>query len=503
LLLIRGEARRKEMAIREALGSTRWRLVRQLFSESLILSLAGVATGLLLAFWCQRALLAVAPSSLGIRSSGLDLSVLGSALVATIMAALLSGLFPALRLSRGDLRQAVADTSRSSSAGSGRHRVLNGLVVGQIAVSMALLFAAGLVIVSFQKLMRVDPGFAMHNAICFRVGTFSKSVTAERLIQELSHLPGVQSVGAANIDLMNDVFSNGIRITADNAAAPGGSISGTVDVWHATTNYFSAAGIPLRAGRVFEAKDRYDVVIVNEALARQFFPNQDALGQIIRVPWTNSPGAPKRIVGVVASVKQHGLRAPEVPIYYMHYQAEHMGNLTVTARSTGNTTALLPTIRDAIRKMDPELVMSHVSTTSEIIARSLSSHRFATLLMIGFAVLAILLAAVGLYGVMSYTVSQRTREIGVRLALGAQRGHVFQLIVGRGMRLVGLGMVVGLVGALITARGIRHLLFDVSPTDPTTIAAIAALLGAVTFLACYIPARRAAKVDPMEAIRHE
>jgi putative ABC transport system permease protein len=503
LLLIRAEARRKELAIRAALGSTRWRLARQLLSESLILSFAGAAIGLLLAWWCQRTLLAVAPGSLGLQGAKLNLPVLASTFIATFIAAIFSGLFPALRLSRGNLSRTLVETGRSASPARSRHRLLNSLVVSQIAISTMLLIAAGLAVASLKNLARVDPGFATQNVICSRVGTFSKSANGERVLASLSALPGVQAVGGANIELLNDIFSNGIRITADDSVAPGGLISGTVDVWHVTPDFFSAVGIPLVAGRAFQVQDRHDVVMVNEALAKQFFPNQDALGRSIRVPWTNSPGSPKRIIGVVGSVRQRGVRGPEVPIYYMHYLAEDMDHLALAMRTTLPPEALVSAIRSAIQKIDPELVMNHVTTTREIVSRSLSGQRFAALLMSGFALLGLLLAVVGLYGVISNTVAQRTREIGVRIALGAQRHDVLWLVLSQGMRLVTIGIASGVLAALALTRAMTSLLFEVKPTDPITFVGVAVLFAVVALLACFLPACRAMKIDPTTALRSE
>lgn len=503
LLLIRGEVRRKELAIREALGSTRLRLVRHLLVESLILSFAGAAIGVLLGFWCQRALLAFVPASLGVQKPGIDIAVLASALGATMLAALLSSLLPIVRLGQGDLARSLAKTAHSTSSEKSRHHLLNTLVVGQISVSTALLLAAGLVLVSFQKLMRVDPGFATHNVICFRVGSFSKSSNGQRVLDSLSALPGVQSIGGANIELLDDVFSNGIRITADNSAAPGGSISGTVDAWHVTPDYFASAGIPLRAGRTFRAQDGYDVVMVNEALAKRFFANLDPVGRSFHVPWTNSTGSPKQIIGLVGSVRQRGLRQAEVPIYYMHFHMQDMDHMALAVRTRENPQAIIPVIRETIRKVDPELVMNHVSTTEDIVTRSLSGQHFAVLLMIGFAALGLLMASVGLYGVIAYAVAQRTREIGVRMALGAQSRDVLRLVLRRGIRLIVSGVAFGLIGGMVIMRGANSVRFHVNAADPTIAATVGLFICAASLMACWLPACRAARVDPMIALRHE
>lgn len=503
LVLIRGEVRRKELAIREALGSTRLRLARHLLAENLFLSFAGAVIGVLLGFWCQRGLLAFAPASLGIKETRLDPAALVSALSAAIFAALLSGLLPLLRMRQTGLAETLALAGRSASAGRGRHRMLNVLVTGQLAVSTALLLAACLASVSFQKLMRVDPGFASHNVICFRVGAFSKESSGQRVLDSLSALPGVEAVGAANIELLDDVFSNGIRITSEDAARPGGWNTGTVDAWHATSDYFSAAGIPLRAGRTFNAKDGYDVVIVNEALARRFFPNQDPVGRSLHVPWTNFPGSPKRIIGLVGSVRQRGPRQAEIPIYYMHLHMQDMTHLAVAVRTGENPRAIIPLLEDTIRKVDAQLVMTHVSTTAGIVTRSLSGQHFAALLMAGFAGLGLVLAAVGLYGVIAYTVAQRTREIGVRMALGAQRREVLRLVLRRGLRLIISGAALGLIAGMVVMRSAHSVRFRVSAADPTIAAAVGLFMCAVALLACWLPAQRAARVDPMKALREE
>ncbi len=509
LLLIRGAARRKELAIRCALGSTRFQLARQLLSESLMLAAIGGVAGLLVAMVCQQTLLGFAPASLGIqRDSTFDWPVLASALVSSVLAALLFGLFPALRLSRGNLNQALVESGRSASAGRNRHRVLRGLVAGQIAVSTVLLVAAGLAVVSFQKLMRVDPGFAKQNTVCFRVGHLPDRQTGERLLETLSAIPGVQSVGGAHIELLNDVFSNPVRITIDGNTELAGASAPTVNFWLVTKDYFSATGIPVLAGRAFEARDDTNapaVAIINEALAKRYFPNEDPIGKIIRIPDSKKdrPGMARQIVGVVGSVRQHGLREAAVPVLYTHYIDFATGSVALTVRTKENPTVVLPAMRSAISQANPELVMTRVSTTEQIVAQSFAGERFATLLMFVFAALGTLLAAVGLYGVLTYAVTQRTQEIGIRMALGAQRGDVLGMVLRQGMGLVALGSIGGLTGAVALGRLMQSLLFNVSATDPLTFAAITVLLFAVALLACWLPARRATKVDPMEALRYE
>jgi putative ABC transport system permease protein len=402
----------------------------------------------------------------------------------------------------------LVETGRSTSAGKNRHRLLSGLVAGQMAISTVLLVAAGLALVSFQKLTRVDPGFAMQNAVCFRVGLLPDQQTGERLLETISAVPGVQSVCGAHLELLDDVFSNPVRITIDGQPESTGASAPTVNFWLVTKDYFSAAGIPLLAGRPFNARDTTNapaVAMINQALAKRYFPNEDPIGKFIRIPDSRKglPGTARQIVGLVGSVRQRGLREAAVPILYVHYTDFGTGSVALTVRTMGNPTALLPAIRAAVQQVNPELLMTRVSTAEQIVAHSFAGQRFATLLMFVFAALGTALAAVGLYGVLTYAVSQRTQEIGIRMALGAQRRNVLGMVLREGMLLVALGIVMGLMGALVFGRLMRSLLFNVSPTDPATFVTIAVLLSAVALLACWLPARRATRTNPMEALRYE
>jgi predicted permease len=366
------------------------------------------------------------------------------------------------------------------------------------------LVAAGLTLVSLQQLMRVNPGFARQNAICFRVDPYPNAELTQRVIAALSQVPGVRLVGGANIELLHDLWSNGVRITTDAGSAGNDSAAAAVDYWRVTTDYFAAAGIPLIAGRPFNIHDGFDVkggrcVIINEALAKRFFPHQDAIGKRIRLLPRPGVDVQREIIGVVGSIKHRGLEGEGIPILYVH--AQDAPALTVS--TTAPLAAVLPALRDALRKVDSELIMSRVSTTEQIVTRSLADRRFATLLIFVLAAIGTALAAGGLYGVMSYAVGQRTREIGLRMALGARRGEVLGMILRQGMALAATGIGVGLMAGFAVGRLIRSLLFNVSPSDPTMLATIMLLLCSIALLACWIPAHRAAKIHPMEALRCE
>ncbi|MCW5556934.1 MAG: ABC transporter permease, partial [Verrucomicrobiae bacterium] len=505
LLLIRGESRRRETAIRAALGSSRLRLLRQPLTESLLLSGAGGITGAVLAVFCRNALLRFAPDGYGIpQEFGIESPVLLWALGITVLAGILSGLLPALRVSSSHLCQVLGETGRSASPGRDQRGLLNGLVVGQIAISTILLATAALTFISFQKLMWVDPGFARNHTLSFRVDPYPKPEVTRKIMEGLSSLPGVQSVGGANIELLNDLFSNGVRITWGGHSDGADGAVLTADYWRVTADYFSTIGLPLLAGRGFSDHDPFDLqggrlVIINEALARRFFPNQDPVGQTIRLLPRDGKNVPLQVIGVVGSVKHHGLREDAVPILYVHAQDAP----ALVVRSEMRPTALVPMVRSVLRSVDSKLVMSRVATTDQIVERSLAGNRFATLLMLGLAILGLVLAALGLFGVLSYAVDRRRQEIGIRLAVGAQREDVMRLILRQGVTLVLLGMGSGAIIAVLLGQTLQRLLFRISPGDPLLWTAVSIVLGSVALLACWFPARRAARVDPAEALRTE
>jgi putative ABC transport system permease protein len=464
---------------------------------------------LFVAFACQKLLIHFAPESLAIQTATTsNWPAILSALISSIVAAILFGLFPALRFSRGDLNSVLSEATRGATISKSAHRILGGLVSGQIAISTLLLVGAALAIVSFQNLGRVDPGFAKNNTLFLRVGYLEGRKMGEDVLQTIAAVPGVEAVGASHIELLNDTFANPVRIAIDDKPDLTASSAPTVNFWLASKDYFTAAGIPLLAGRGFVDADeqtRPYPILINEAFAKRYFPNEDPLGKTLHIPRDkkDEPGVPRKIVGVVASVRQRGLREEPIPILYALYTEFNTGNINFVVRSRQNPAGLAGTIRAAIKKLNPELIMTRVASGEETLAHSLAGQRFATQLMFTFATIGALLAAIGLYGMLAYAVTQRTREIGLRIALGAQRDRIMNMILRHGLVLTATGLLAGLAASIILARAMRTFLYQVSPTDPATYAAIALLLPAIALLACWLPARRATRIDAITALHAE
>ncbi len=514
LLLARSTARRAEMAIRQALGAGRSRLLRQLLTESLLLALAGGTLGLLLAWWGIGPLAALAAEAIPrVDEVELDGRVMGFAAGVSLLTGLLFGLAPAWQAARLNLN-AMLKSGAPGAGGFSRQRTRSLLVVSEIALALILLAGAGLLLRSFHRLGQVNPGFnparvlTADLALPFaRYDTNAKRAAFyQQLIERLQALPGVQSAG-----IISDLPLSGMN--ADRSythdAIPPDRQRGSppnADYRHCSPDYFNAIGIPLLRGRAFTEQDTPDaepVAIVNETLARRIWPNENTVGKRIAFfapqglePW-------RVIVGVTGDVKHRGLNEEARPeIYVPHAQAPE-GTMTLILRAAGDPLALTAAVRNAVQSLDADQPLFHVRTLAQLRAESIAPQRFSLLLLGLFAAVALLLAALGIYGVISYAVSQRTHEIGIRMALGAQAGDVVRLVIGQGMKLALLGIAVGLGGALVVTRSMKTLLFGVRPTDPLTFAAIALLLMLVALLACWIPARRATKIDPLTALRQE
>ncbi|CAN5880254.1 ABC transporter permease [soil metagenome] len=516
LLLARAAAREGEIAVRAALGAGRGRLVRQLLTESVLLGLIGGALGLLLAYWGTTLLSALRLEGIPrLDEIGLDGAVVGFTLVVALLTGAIFGLIPALQATRTDLTSTLREGGRGALGGVRGSHARSMLVVSEMALAVMLLIGAGLLIRSFLQLQQVDPGFRTEQALAFDLELPSQSYSEgpqqaeffRALIERLQPLPGVQAVSAVNIlPMANDRFIINFDVEGRDEAPPGERP--VLEVRVATPDYFRTMGIPLRRGRAFGDADRADappVVVINEMAARRYFPDEDAIGQRIRLGW--GPGddrfAGGEVVGVVADVRQVGPSEDYVPEIYLPYTQVPVSDMSVIVRTAGDPLALAGVLRSQVRELDPNLPLSNLRTLDQLVAQSVAQPRFYMLLLTVFAAVALALAAIGIFGVMSYSVAQRTREIGIRVALGAEPQRVLQLVVGRALRLALLGVAVGLLGALALTRLLESLLFGVSTTDPLTFVAVAVLLAAVALLASYLPARRASGVDPIVALRAE
>jgi putative ABC transport system permease protein len=515
---VRASARQKEVAIRSALGASAWRLVRQLLTESLVLAAAGGTVGLLLAHWGVYALISAIPDNLlnvmpylrGVRIDGYALAFTA---VLSLAVSLLFGLAPALQAARADLQSMLKEGGKTSAASSLRG-LRDALVVAEVALALLLLVGAGVMVRSLLGLINVDPGFNPRHLLTF---TFTLpreaydsnekiTVARQQLLTRLAAIPGVE--GAATVSTLPLIGGNTTRFypTSRPKPAPGDEIEANIrDI---SANYFSVMGVRLISGRYFSEQDTANsqgVVIINHSLAKRVFPNQDAAGQSI--VFTGDSNQPIQIAGVVADEKITGLDSQNTSVVYYPYQQDSTVSMasSVVVRTSGDPMSLSHAIRRECQAFEPGISIFFVRTMEQIAATSPATfaRRYPAMLIGSFAVVALLLAAVGIYGVISYTVSLQTQEIGVRIALGARPGNILALVMKKGIGLTLIGVAVGLIASFLLTRLMADLLFGVSATDPFTFAGISLLLIAVASLACYVPAMRAMKVDPMIALRYE
>jgi len=510
LLLARGAARRKEMAIRAALGAGRRRVVRQLLTESLLLAASAGALAMLLAVWGVDLLRTILPGDLPRADEiSVDFRVFGFTLAVSLLTGILFGLVPALQGSRADLNETLKEGGRGSGGGHDRFRGL--LVVAEVALALVLLIGSGLMLRSFVRLMGVDPGIDPQNVLTMDIslprGKYEPQRQAaffRQLLERARALPGVQSAAAVYpLPLSGMEEGTNFRIEGRPPAAPNSRTAGPRWV---SPDYFKALKIQLLKGRVFNEGDGAEtppVLVINEAMARQYWPDEDPIGSRLAFNGRDNQPIWREIVGVVKDVRHTALDTESRPQIYFPFTQFPSSFMTLVARTDDDPLKLVAAMRGQVQAIDKDRPISNVHTMEELMARSLSQRRFNLLLLAIFAGVALLLAAVGIYGVMSYSVEQRTHEIGVRVALGARTGDVLRLLLGQGMKLVAAGVAIGLAAAFALTRLISNLLFGVRPTDPATFAAIAILLAGVALAACYVPARRATKVDPMVALRCE
>ena len=510
LLLARAAARQKEVAIRSALGASRWRVVRQLLTESILLALVGGAVGLLLAVWGMDLLLALAPDDLPrVKEVALDGRVVAFTFSIATLTGVIFGIVPALQASNPNLNETLKEGGRGTTGV--HHRVRGSLVVTEVALALMLLIGAGLLIRSFYRLQQVNPGFIANNALAVTVSLPGKKYSKDeqqsafftQLLERVSPLPGVASVGATQSLPIQGDYILGFNIQGRPPDGPGEEPN--TNYYAVTPDYFKAMGIPLLRGRLFTEQDRKGsprVAIINEEMARKFFKDEDPLGKRINV--TNGPQTFREIVGIVGDVKQYGPAQPTTMQTYEPFLQNPFSGMTLVVRTEGNPTALASAIRSQVLSVDKDQPVARMRPLEQVLSESVAKQRFLMVLLTSFAAVALVLAAVGLYGVMSYAVTQRTHEIGIRMALGAQTGDVMKLVIGQGMVLALVGVGIGMVGAFILTRLLMaSFLFSVGASDPVTFAIISVLLAAVALGASFVPARRAMKVDPMVALRYE
>jgi predicted permease len=524
LLLARATRRQKEIAVRTALGATRLRLIRQLLTESILLALLGGCLGALLSTWGVRLLVAVAPATIPrVKEVSVDPRVLGFTLLVSVFTGIVFGLAPALQVSRANLNEVLKEGTRGGATSTRRRASLRqALAVVEIALSLVLLVSAGLLIESIRRLTDVSPGFDTRNLLTVNVsfprrparGDDGTEAAAAREVRETTNfltgvqgrvaaLPGVESVGAINnlpvsgFGSVNGDFNIDGRPKFKSGEAP------VAEFRLVTPGYFRAIGIPVIKGRTFaedEGPGQPVTVMVNETLARRFFPGEDAIGKRLIV----LDEKPHEIVGVVGDARQWGLDKPADPeIYFSYGQMSFDNGAVFVVRTNVEPSTLSDGVRRAVREADHDAPVSSVKTMEQVVADSTAQRRFNTVLMTCFAGVALLMAAIGLYGVISYSVAQRVQEIGIRMALGAQVGNVLRMVLWNGLKLALAGVLLGVAVSFALTRVLAGLLYGVSATDPSIFLAGSAFLVAVALLACYVPARRATKVDPMTALRYE
>ncbi len=515
LLLARGETRQREVAVRQALGAARSRIIRQLLTESTLLAVLGGAAGMALAWWGLRSILAISPDSIPrVTEIHIDLTVGLVTLAIAVITGLLFGLAPAMQLTRTDLQSTLKEGTRGGTVG-GRHSLGRVLVIGEIALAVVVVVGAALLVRSFTALRAVDPGFAPDHLLVVdmaipasRYDTAATTAFYRQLIERLGALPGVQSVAAAS-EVPPVADGNNWDVAVLGRARAQGETAPSPNVRYVTPEYFKTLGVGVKSGRAFGPEDRGStapVVVINEATAKEIWPAANAVGQQVRFsekqPWMT-------VVGVVRDARSAGLGKP-VPseLFILHEQLPALvggaaRTMYVVVRTAGDPTAMTAPARRVIKEMDPQLAITGIRSMDTMLAESVARERFTVTLLGGFGFVALALAAIGIYGIMSYGVKRRTREIGIRMALGAAQRDVLSLIVRQGMTLALLGLATGVVSALMLSRLMTSLLFGISANDPLTYVVTAVLLTAVAFAATWLPARRAVLTDPSVALRAE
>ena len=512
LLLARVTSRQKEVAIRTALGADRWVLVRQLLTESVMLALAGGVLGLAVAYWSVKTLVAAIPSIPRASDLGIDGVVLAFTLVISVATGLLFGVVPALQTSRTNLHDTLKEGGRAGSADVSGRGLRRALVIGEVALALTLLIGAGLMIKSVAKLERVTPGFDPDRLLTFDLSLPNakypndtvRQQFFEAMVERVSHVPGVVSVGGTSTMPFTDNWSTGTfgvegYQPGPNQPPPWG------DIRAVTPEFFRTMRIPVLQGRAFGTQDTRNsqaVVVIDEEFVRKYYSGQNPIGR--RIIFSAPPDTMRTIVGVVGHAMHEGLDAkPRIQLYLPYSQLGGIPSMSVAVRTTGEPLLMARPVRDAIHDVDKNMPLSNVKSMDGLLESSLGQRRLSMILLGAFSAIAMLLASIGIYGVLAYSVTQRSRELGIRMALGAARGRVLRLVIGQGMVLAGIGIVIGLAGAFALTRLLTSQLYSIKPTDPATFVGVSLLLGAIALVATLVPALRATRVDPVVALREE
>lgn len=514
LMLARGAARQKEFAVRAALGAGRLQLIRQLLTESLLLSLVGGVIGFLVALWGNTLLISLIPKNVPrVHEIGIDTRILAFTLLVSFVTGILFGLVPAWQVSKLDLNESLKDGNRGTTSGGRQQRVRSLLVVSEVALAIVLLIGATLLTKSFSRLLNTNPGFDPANVLTMdvvlptqppsRYANDAEQISFfQQAIDHVKTLPGVEEAGAI-LSLPLTGAADSTNLIIEGRPAPARGQGPEADYTTVTSSFFQTLRIPLVRGRQFNAQDTKDapgVIVINEALARKYFPNEDPIGKRFTVGFEKKP---REIVGIVGSIKQAALNAEVRPAMYLPHPQAAPGAMTLVVRTAGDPRTIAPAVREQVRALDKDVPVARVGTMEEVLAVSVAPQKFSMLLVGLFAIVALVLAVVGIYGVMAYSVTQRFHEMGVRIALGASSNDVLKLILKNGMTLTAAGVALGLGGAFALTRFMSALLFGVTATDVTTFAGVSLALLFVACVACYVPARRATKVDPLVALRCE
>ena len=529
LLLANGSAREREFAVRSAMGAERWRLVRQLVTESLMLAFLGGVLGLAIAYWGVGAVRALVGDSVPrVDEIRVDPFVLGFTFVVSILTGLIFGLAPAWHGAKANLQDALKDGGRGGSAGGSSRKLRGALVVSEIALAVLLLVGAGLLIRSFRQLLEVSPGFQTQHLLTVEISLPEKAYPDgapvqtffKQLTDRVSTIPGVQAAGAVSQMPLSESYSSGTTFVEESSGHDLMRLPKfdnrpfiEADQRIATPGYFQALQIPLVRGRHLEDSDTADaplVAVVDTNFAQRFWPNQDAIGKKISIDAVpkSDPNHPvlrwRTVVGVVGHVRHYGLDSEgREQAYFPESQIDYSRDLYLAVRTSVDPTSVTNSIRQQLAAIDRDMPIYNIATMDELLSHSVAQPRLNLTLLAAFASIALLLAAVGVYGVMAYAVTQRTHELGIRMALGATQVDVLKLVLFEGGRLAAIGLGVGLIASVALTRLMASLLFGVKPTDPVTFGLVAAVLAGVALIACYIPAHRATKVDPLVALRYE